>query len=179
MQAPFRSLPNASTLVAACAVATLAGCATLSAPSVPGPLQVAGGEKVAMKADAKGFQTYRCTASAQDPAKLAWVYQGPEATLTSGGKEIGKIVRGPVFEGSDGSKATAKVKAQSPAPGFAVPWTLYNVESTSGTGSMSKVSSIQMVDTTGGRAPEGPCSNNQKDVTIRVNYGATYYFYSK
>lgn len=158
------------------ALVGLAGCATLSAPTVPASLAAGAGEKVVGKADAKGVQIYRCT---ETGGQLRWVFQGPETTLMDGSKEVGKIGRGPAFEWSDGSKANAKVKAQAPAPGFAVPWTVYNVDSTSGTGMLSKVSTIQMVNTQGGRAPEGNCSNNQKDINIRVNYSATYYFYSK
>lgn len=162
--------------LALAALASLAGCATLSAPTVPASLAAPAGEKVVGKADGKGVQIYRCTENA---GQLRWAYQGPETTLMQGSKEVGKIARGPAFEWSDGSKANARVRAQEPAPGFAVPWTVYNVESTSGSGMLTRVSTIQMVNTMGGRAPEGNCSQNQKDINIRVNYSATYFFYSK
>ena len=163
------------------AVAVLGACASMSSPTVPSQLQAPAGEKLASMASAKGVQIYRCTPAAA--GKNEWRYVNPEATLfDKGGAEIGShsgSPNGPVWTAKDGSTVTGRMKASSDAPGYAIPWLLLERQAASGSGVYSNVTSIQRVNTTGGRPPEGACSDNQKDLTIRVNYTADYYYYTK
>jgi hypothetical protein len=161
----------------------IGACATGEAPTVPEPIRASSNDRFTQTIYARGVQIYKCQATKDDPSKGEWAFQSPEADLFSDAamtRTLGKHYGGPTWESSDGSKVVGAVKASSPAPdGFSIPWLLLDAKSTSGAGAFSKVSSIQRVDTKGGRAPQGPCSKNQLDVTIRVNYTAAYHFYSK
>jgi hypothetical protein len=59
----------------------------------------------------------------------------------------------------------------------AVPWLLLKAKSTEGTGGLAAVTSIQRVDTAGGKAPAGGCEEGRAGARERVAYRATYYFY--
>jgi hypothetical protein len=165
------------------AAAVLGACASMSAPTVPSQLQAPAGEKLASMASAKGVQIYRCVPTAADATKNEWRFINPEATLFDrSGAEIGTHAgspNGPVWTAKDGSSVTGRMKASANAPGYAIPWLLLERQGASGSGMFSNVTSIQRVNTSGGRPPEGACSNNQKDLTIRVNYTADYYYYTK
>lgn len=161
-------------LVALGVAATLGACATMSGPSVPAP--IASSDRVVGQAAARGVQIYRCQGASDD--NLAWVYTGVEATLMQGSNEIGTIARGPVMTFRDGGKVEATSRAEAAAPGYAIPWRLYDAKS-SGGGQFGSVTSVQEINTSGGRAPEGKCSKNQKDITIRVNYTADYVLRAK
>jgi hypothetical protein len=54
---------------------------------------------------------------------------------------------------------------------------LLNAKSTSGTGLFAKTTSIQRVNTKGGRTPTQPCTMQSLRQTVRVPYSATYVFY--
>ena len=161
----------------------LAGCAGMQTASVPEPIRAPAGEKLAQTVYAKGVQAYTCLPSKADATKNEWTFRAPEAELFSDAamtRSVGKHYAGPTWEAPDGSKVVGEVKNNIPATdGYSIPWLLLTAKSTSGQGVYSKVSSIQRVDTKGGRAPQGACSNNQKDVTIRVNYSTVYHFYTK
>jgi hypothetical protein len=148
--------------------AALGACATVSPPTVPANLQTSG--QLAGMVAAKGVQIYQCDEG-------QWRFRGVEATLMEGSKEVGSIQPGPTFAFADGGKVGVKAKAESPAPGYAVPWRLYDATA-SGGGKYGNVKSAQMVNTQGGRAPEGACSKNQDKINIRVNYTADYYLYN-
>jgi hypothetical protein len=67
-------------------------------------------------------------------------------------------------------------QAASPDPG-AIPWLLLKAKSNEGTGTFSKVTYIQRVDTAGGKAPSDGCDQAHADAEARVDYTAYYYFY--
>jgi hypothetical protein len=50
-------------------------------------------------------------------------------------------------------------------------------KSNEGTGTFSKVTYIQRVDTAGGKAPSDGCDQAHADAEARVDYTAYYYFY--
>ena len=60
-----------------------------------------------------------------------------------------------------------EVKASHDAPGT-IPWLLLSAKKTEGTGVFSKVSSIQRIDTTGGKAPESGCDAAGSGKEVRV-----------
>jgi hypothetical protein len=182
---PFLAIAIASG-VAACATepkpsppsATVQPESRLDAPSVPERLRPSVGEVVAARAAAQGVQIYECKASAGDA--YAWTLVGPDAVLTDeAGRELGRHYAGPTWEGADGSKVVGVLKEKADAPdGKGVPWLLLSAKSTTGAGTFAKVTSIQRVDTVGGKAPAQGCDVKSVGATERVPYRATYYFYA-
>jgi hypothetical protein len=179
MQVPMKSLA-AGALVAA----ALAGCASGAAPgpraAVPARLQPDAGESLAMVVPATGVQVYECRAR-KDASGYEWAFVAPEAELFDRhGKRIGRHYGGPHWEALDGSKvvATLRERADAPAAG-AIPWLLLAAKSTGPTGSFSRVSSIQRINTVGGVAPADGCAADRAGHTARVAYTADYYFFAR
>jgi hypothetical protein len=158
------------------------GCAGTQAPtavSVPEKLRPAAKESLAMVVPAKGVQIYECRAK-KGAAGYEWAFIGPEADLFDGnGKRIGKHYGGPHWEAADGSKVLGAVKERADAPSAdAIPWLLLSAKSVGPDGSFSKVTSIQRVNTLGGVAPQGGCSQAAAGAPARVAYTADYYFFA-
>jgi len=121
------------------------------------------GQRAVLTATGKGVQIYACQNS-------QWVFQAPEATLFDGdGKEIGMHSAGPVWKFGDGRSVKGQVVAtKSDAPGSGnIPWLLLK-----GDGSFEY---IRRSETRGGVAPEASCEAGK---SLRVEYSATYTFYS-
>ena len=168
---------------ATASVATLlAGCATTQPATVPVPdnLRVPATEALALETRAIGVQIYECKAAKDDPRRYEWSLKAPEAELfDTTGKKIGKHYAGPTWESNDGSKAVGVVKARDDGPDAnAIPWLLLSAKSTSGTGVLAKTTSVQRVQTVGGKAPAGGCSTADANKEVRVPYSATYNFYA-
>jgi hypothetical protein len=158
------------------------GCAGTQAPTsvaVPEKLRPAAQESLAMVVPAKGVQIYECRAK-KGAAGYEWAFIGPEADLFDGnGKRIGKHYGGPHWEAADGSKIVGAVKERADAPSAdAIPWLLLAAKSVGPDGSFSKVTSIQRVNTLGGVAPQGGCSQAAAGTPARVAYTADYYFFA-
>lgn len=173
---------NTTMIASASIAAFLAACASTEmekAPSVPASLNVPATQTLSVVAQASGVQIYDCSASKTDPAKFEWVFRAPEADLFDGaGRKIGKHYAGPTWESNDGSKVIGEVKARDDGPDAnAIPWLLLNAKSTSGNGVFGKAQSIQRVNTVGGKAPVGGCSQAQAGKDARIAYRAAYYFY--
>jgi hypothetical protein len=73
----------------------------------------------------------------------------------------------------DGSSVTATAQASSPVPN-AIPQLLLKSASNRGPGLLSAVTYIQRLNTTGGLAPTGTCSEG---TTASVPYTARYTFW--
>jgi hypothetical protein len=148
------------------------GALGLSKP-VPAALAVPAGQVLTAAFAAQGVQVYQCTAG-------AWVFVEPAASLIGlapGSRGIRTAVhfRGPSWESTtDGSLVTATSVANSPVPG-SIPELLLKSATNRGTGLFGKVSYIQRLNTTGGAAPAGSCTDGQ---TTGVPYTAKYRFYS-
>jgi hypothetical protein len=157
------------------------GAATpdIAPPNVPDALKPSTGEVLATRAAARGVQIYECQSSGE-PAAFAWKLVGPDAELLdAGGKRIGKHYAGPTWESADGSKVIGELQQKADAPeGKGIPWLLLKAKSNEGTGAFAKVTSIQRVDTVGGKAPSTPCDAKNPGARQRVAYEATYYFYT-
>jgi Protein of unknown function (DUF3455) len=133
------------------------------------------GETLVLKARASGVQIYTC--SAGENGERSWTLKAPEADLEDGqGNVIGSHFGGPTWKHRDGSEITAKpaTRVDSPDP-LAIPWLLLTVTGRSRDGVFSRVTTIQRINTTGGRAPTTPCTGNAE---VRVPYTAEYYFYA-
>lgn len=161
-------------------VAIVAGCATSGAATpLPESLRAPASEVLSLEAAATGVQIYECKPSRDTPTRFEWTFKEPEADLfDKAGRKIGKHYAGPTWEANDGSKVVGVVKARDDGPRTgAIPWLLLSAKSTSGSGLLSRTTSIQRVDTVGGSAPNQACSQAHAGTQARVDYKATYYFY--
>jgi hypothetical protein len=152
----------------------------LKKPEVPNELLPLDSEQLVLMAHGKGDQIYVCKPNVNG-AQFGFTLLAPDALLTDdAGKEVGHHYIGPTWQWSDSSKITAKVviSAHSPDP-TAIAWLLLATVDHSPTGALSKVSSIQRVNTKGGRAPSSGCDGDHVDKEVRVPYSADYYFYAR
>ena len=141
----------------------------LAGAQTPSELQPPKDQALLFKFAGKGSQVYVC----QNPA---WVLKAPDARLFDDkGATAGKHFAGPTWQANDGSQVKGKMLASVPSPeAGAVPWLLLTVVSHDGTGAMTKVQSIQRLETKGGKAPTAACDGQQE---LAVPYEANYYFY--
>lgn len=146
---------------------------------IPEALWAPAGQTLALAAHATGVQIYECRPG-KEPAHFEWAFKAPEADLfDAAGKKIGKHYAGPTWESSDGSKVVGEVKARDDGPDVnAIPWLLLSAKSTSGSGVFARTASIQRLQTVGGKAPAGGCTEAQAGQEVRVPYSAMYNFYA-
>lgn len=148
------------------------------APDVPDAIQAPANEEVVLLAHAVGSQIYACQPGAD--GKFAWVLKAPDAELRDrNDKAIGQHTAGPSWKLKDGSEVTgkmaAKVDSLDPA---SIPWLLLTVVSHSGSGVLSRVTTIQRVRTHGGQPPAEGCDEAHKGTETKSSYTADYYFYA-
>ena len=148
-----------------------------SAQSVPKELQPPAGEQVLLQVHAKGDQVYVCKA---DGGQTGWTLKGPDAQLfDQGGKPFGKHFAGPSWESGDGSRVTGKAVANAPSPDpDSIPWLLLTAASHSGEGVLARVTSIQRINTKGGKAPASGCDSARVGQEFRSPYSADYLFFA-
>ena len=174
---------------------TLAGCASMSAPSMPMSAQdtlpdavkVPAGHQVALETVGVGEITYECRpkATATSANEFEWVFVGPKAVLNDrSGKMVGKYYGPPAtWESMDGSKLTATQLATAPAGNGNLPLQLVKANpanpATSGMGMMNGVTYIQRIATRGGAAPGSLCSTASAGMRSVVNYQADYIFWKQ
>jgi hypothetical protein len=116
---------------------------------------------------AHGVQTYQCTNG-------AWTFLQPDAILKHHGRAQVLHSRGPVWTSvQDGSSVTAAVQAGSPVTN-AIPELLLTSTANRGPGLLGEVSFIQRLNTSGGLAPTGACTNG---ATASIPYTADYTFW--
>jgi hypothetical protein len=167
----------------------LAACAAILAPAlgvaqqgVPKVIAVPAGYKLSAKLTAKGVQVYKAVEA--KGGGLQWEFEGPIAELTDAkGAKAGYHFDGPSWEAADGSKvlrdASEAVKS-APAPNAKndVPWLLIKVKAADGApGNFAKVTYIQRVATSGGKAPADP--PKRAGTRIGVPYTAEYHLWVK
>jgi hypothetical protein len=165
------------------ASATLLGAAstvllfTAGAQQVPQQLQPSANERFLFKVHAKGDQVYTCKG---DATQFTWTLKAPDAQLfDKDDKPFGKHFAGPSWEASDGSRVTGKAVANAPSPdGDSVPWLLVKVLSHDGSGVLSSATTIQRLNTKGGKAPASGCDASHVGQEVRVSYSADYLFYA-
>jgi hypothetical protein len=154
-------------------------CLSFSASAQQAPLQLQppAGEQLLVQVHAKGDQVYTCKG---DAAQFAWTLKAPDAKLfDKDGKPFGKHFAGPSWEANDGSRVTGKAIANVPSPDAdSIPWLLVNIVSHEGTGVLSHATSIQRLNTIGGKAPAAGCDASHVGQEVRVSYSADYLFYA-
>jgi hypothetical protein len=163
---------SATVLATAAAVLSL----SVAAQQAPQELQPPAGERVFLKVHAKGDQIYTCKA---DATQFTWTLKAPDAKLfDKDGKPFGKHFAGPSWEANDGSRVVGKAVANvSPDPD-SIPWLLVNIISHDGTGVLSPATSIQRLNTKGGKALASGCDAAHTGQDVRVPYSADYLFYA-
>jgi len=135
--------------------------------TVPDAIKVPDGNKKIAVMPAQGVQTYQCTAG-------AWVFLQPDAILRYHGRAEVLHSKGPVWTSvRDGSSVTAAAQANSPVEG-AIPQLLLKATANRGPGIFAAVTYIQRLNTTGGVAPAGACTDG---TTVSVPYTADYAFW--
>ncbi len=148
-----------------------------SAQQVPPQIQAPANEQLLLQVHAKGDQVYTCK---EGVTQFAWTLKAPDAQLLDkDGKPFGKHFAGPSWEASDGSRVTGKAVANAPSPDAdSIPWLLVNIVNHEGTGVLSRATSIQRLNTKGGKAPASGCDAAHAGQEVRVPYSADYLFYA-
>ena len=167
--------------VIGCAVACLlTACASPRPAVVPDALKVGANESPVLIAAAKGVQIYECRAGKEPGAADEWAFVAPEAELFDArGNRVGQHGAGPHWEALDGSRTVGTAKARADAPNAdAIPWLLLTARPAGPNGSFSTITSVQRINTVGGKAPATGCSRSNYGATARVPYSADYHFYS-
>ena len=163
-------------------VALLATTSTIfavpvTAQEVPQQLRPPANEQLLLRVHAKGDQVYNCKSEA---AQFAWTLKAPDAQLfDQEGKPFGKHFAGPSWQANDGSRVTGKAVASVPSPDAdSIPWLLVNIVSHEGSGVLSRATTIQRLNTKGGKAPASGCDSSHSGEEVRVSYSADYLFYA-
>lgn len=141
---------------------------------VPAAVDVPGAKTIATF-EGVGAQVYECKAGSD--GKLAWSFREPIAALIDKGKTVGRHYGGPTWEDVDSSKIVGKASGNAPGTTASdIPWLKLDVVKHSGRGILSKVTTIQRLDTQGG-ALSGAC--DKAGDFKSVAYTATYVFLQK
>ena len=166
------SLPRSTALTVFLLTASL-GSASAQTP-LPDAI-AAPGETVVLTLHAEGAQVYECKAGAD--GKLAWAFREPIATLLLDGKTVGRHYAGPTWEHIDCSAVVGKAVGNAPAEtAIDIPWLKLTVTSGRGTGILSGVTTVQRINTIGGKL-NGEC--NKAGTYSSVPYSADYVFLRK
>jgi hypothetical protein len=150
---------------------------SVNAQQVPKELQPPANEELLLQVHARGDQIYICKG---DGAQFGWMLKAPEAQLVDKtGKPFGNHFAGPSWEANDGSSVTGKAVANAPSPeADSIPWLLVAVASHSGEGVLTRVTSIQRINTKGGKAPASGCDAAHAGQEMRAPYSADYVFFA-
>src|ERR1700722_20454418 len=125
-------------------------------PSIPDTLKPPAGQYPRSHAHASGQQIYVCDGS-------KWILNRPDATLfDEAGKKVGSHFAGPTWRWSDGSQVTGRPIASATTDPDSILWLLLTATGHAGDGVMKNVSSIQRLQTKGGKAPANGCGSSRK-----------------
>ena len=173
----MRKYPQRFALLAVLIAAAQVFSFVLSAQEIPKAIQAPDNQQLYLQVHAKGDQIYTCKG---DAAQFAWTLKAPDAQLfDKDGKAFGKHFAGPSWEATDGSRITGKAVANVSSPDAdSIPWLLVNVIGHEGSGILSRATTIQRLNTKGGKAPSNGCDAARANQEIRVAYSADYFFYA-
>jgi len=179
MDSGFVSRPTLTPIFTGAALALACGALGLSTAhaqsAVPAELTPAATTHVVAALKASGTQIYVCTRDQNN--QLSWTFKAPSAELyDASGQLVVRHGAGPSWEASDGSKITGKVLQQAPntdQPG-SIPLLLLQAINAGPPGWLASVRYVQRLDTRGGLAPSGPCSQDGQEG--RSPYLAEYVF---
>jgi Protein of unknown function (DUF3455) len=157
---------------------TSASAQSIARPSVPDEIKAPPAEEVVLVAHASGSQIYNCELA---NGAYAWKLKAPDAELRdSQGVVIGHHFAGPTWKHNDGSGVTGKMAAKVNSPDKdSIPWLLLTATGHSGNGVLSRVTTIQRIQTAGGQPPAAAeCNSSKQGTEARSTYTADYYFYA-
>ena len=169
--------------MAAALALAVGGCTSLGPPQplarVPDKLVPSANESLLTIVPARGVQIYECRAKQDQAGAYEWAFVAPEADLFDArANRIGRHYGGPHWEANDGSKIIGTLKERADAPAAdAIPWLLLAAKSVGANGAFNQVTSIQRVNTVGGTAPQGGCTQAAAGTQARIPYTADYYFF--
>jgi len=132
-------------------------------------ISVPAGSTLVLHAYAKGVQIYQWNGS--------WAPRGPAATLYADADQTGVIGThsgGPTWTSNSGSFVVGQLNKPCEVGPADIPWLLLDGIRSQGPGIFEGVTSIQRVNTVGGRAPTTPGSQGE---LRNIPYTAEYYFY--
>jgi len=163
--------------VALLATASTILAVPITAQEVPQQLRPPANEQLLLRVHAKGDQIYVCNG---EGSQFAWTLKAPDAQLfDQEGKPFGKHFAGPSWQANDGSRVTGKAVASVPSPDAdSIPWLLVNIVGHEGSGVLSRATTIQRLNTKGGKAPGSGCDNSHSGEEVRASYSADYLFYA-
>jgi Protein of unknown function (DUF3455) len=143
----------------------------------PPQLQPPAGEQLVLQLHAKGDQIYTCKG---ESAPFSWTLKAPEAQLFDKKDQlIGRHFAGPTWQVNDGSRVTGKASVSVESPDAeSIPWLLVKAVNHEGAGVLSRVTSIERLNTKGGKAPGSGCDADHVNQEVRVSYSADYFFYA-
>jgi hypothetical protein len=173
----IRGFAYATLLVAANTVLSLSVAAQQAAQQVPQQLQAPAKDQLLLQVHGKGDQVYTCSSAAM---QYTWTLKAPDAQLfDKNGKLFGKHFAGPSWEANDGSRVAGKAIVDAPSPDAdSIPWLLINIVSHDGRGVLARATTIQRLNTKGGKAPVSGCDASRAGKEVRVPYSADYAFYA-
>ncbi len=139
------------------------------------PAIIVPGETIIATFHGEGAQIYECRADQKN--KLFWTMREPIATLLLDGKTVGFHAAGPTWQHIDGSSVRARMVSAAPGATFSdIPWLKLEVTDHHGEGMMSRVATIQRINTKGG-AMQGTCE--AAGAYRSVPYSADFVFLRK
>ena len=142
---------------------------------LPAHLRVPAGQVLLLQTYGEGAQIYTCP-DMRNPTSFAVLRRGERA----GAKLVAIHYGGLIWEATDGSVALGDAARQQRAlapDSRSIPWLLIPVQSTGGSGLLSRVTFILRIKTQGGRLPAGRCGGQPSGAQILIPYSARYYFY--
>lgn len=132
-------------------------------------------EDIILTLHAEGAQIYEWKPDASGTP--SWVLREPTATLILDGKTVGRHYAGPNWEHHDGSAIVGKAAANAPATtANDIPWLKIDVISKRGSGVLSSVTTVQRINTVGGKPQATP---GNPGALQSVPYSADYVFLRK
>jgi hypothetical protein len=145
----------------------------ITVPTAPANLNPPAGEEVKLHAHATGDQVYECDGS-------KWNLLEPDAKLfDESGNEVGSHFKGPTWKWSDGSEVVGKAIANAAPDADSIPWLLVTVVDHKGDGMLNNITTIQRLQTKGGKPRATGCDTGHKNAQTRSPYTADYYFYAR
>jgi hypothetical protein len=160
-----------------CSISLIAQSTQPEQQEIPPPLQPPVEEQLLLRLHAKGDQVYTCKS---ESAQFNWVLRAPDAQLFDQKEQaFGKPFAGPTWQANDGSRVTGKVAASVASPNVeSIPWLLVKVVSHDGNGVLSRATTVQRLNTKGGKALASGCDSDHINQEVRVPYSADYLFYA-
>ena len=168
-----RALVASILLLAAMPVA-----AAVNPPAVPAPLNASAAEAPDFRLRAEGVHVYECRVNAN--GGYQWVFTNPDVSFSDGTTERAiEVTPNTIQASTDRSTVSGRVRAVAGAGSDNLPWMLLSAQSPSADGLFAGVTSVQRVNTSGGVAPRGGCSDATVGSEARVAFSADYYFYKR